>query len=276
MLGSVAFPCYWLQGSRGALVDAGITAITPTLEEHFGPGKKQPAFVLITHSHFDHVGALSVLRQLVPKLIVVGSHAAAALLSKPRVFDFIERMNRSQEEGGAGRHIPLHFEDLRVDMVVGQGDTLDLGDGVEVEVHLMPGHTRCSAAYLLKPDNILFGGDGLGSYISGTETGPQFTSSYNDYVESLRRIQTLSPEAIALPHQGVLTGEDARRHLAAAVTDAEAFRNEILALTDLGKSEQEVVNEMFPRLHKGFAANEPEENFRINLEAMVRVALRER
>lgn len=282
MVGSMAFPCFWIEGERSALVDAGITSIAPLLEQEFGEGKRMPDFVLITHSHYDHVGGLGVLRKLAPRVIVVGSLAAAELLSKPRVYDFILDMNRKQEkvlglEKTFGeREIPLEPADIRVDMVVGEGDVIDLGSGITVEVHLTPGHTRCSTSYLLKPDNVLFGGDGLGAYISADEVGSQFTSSYSDYIKSLKLVQGLSADAIALPHQGVLTGEDARRHIANAITGAEAFREKILKLIDDGLSEKEVADQLFPQYHTGYAANEPEQSFRINLEAMVRVAVKER
>ena len=39
MIGSMAFPCFWIQGERNALIDAGITSIAPLLEQEFGEGK---------------------------------------------------------------------------------------------------------------------------------------------------------------------------------------------------------------------------------------------
>jgi hypothetical protein len=47
-------------------------------------------------------------------------------------------------------------------------------------------------------------------------------------------------------------------------------------MAEAGRSKDEIVAEMFPRLRKGPAAMEPERSFRINLESMVRVTLKER
>ena len=277
MAGNMAFPCYFIKGERTALVDAGVTALAPLIREEFSAPERQLNYVLLTHSHFDHVGCLGIIRKLSPRVILVGSLEAANILAKPKVHEFILDMNRGQEKIlGVEEEIPLELEDLKVDMVLGEGETVDLGGVLTVEVHLTPGHTRDSVSYLLKPDGVLFAGESLGTYISADEAGPEFTSSYPEYIDSLRKIQKMAPNAIALPHQGVLTGPDALRHIENAIRDAEAFHHDVEKMADSGRSPQEIVAEMFPRLRKGPAAMEPERSFRINLESMVRVILKER
>jgi glyoxylase-like metal-dependent hydrolase (beta-lactamase superfamily II) len=277
MVGSMAFPCYFIRGERTALVDAGVTALAPFIRQEFSSEERRPNYVLLTHSHFDHVGCLGILRKLSPRVIVVGSLEAANILAKPKVHEFILDMSRGQEKTlGMEEEVPLRLEDLKVDMVLGEGETIDLGGVLTIEVHLTPGHTRCSAGYLLKPDGVLFSGESLGTYISGDQSGPEFTSSYPEYMDSLHKVKKIAPDAIALPHQGVLTGPDALRHIDNAIRDAEAFHADVIRMADAGRSQKDIVAEVFPRLRKGPAAMEPERSFRINLEAMVRVILRER
>ena len=277
MVGNMAFPCYFIKGERTALVDAGVSALAPLIREEFSAPERQLNYVLLTHSHFDHVGCLGIIRKLSPRMILVGSLEAANILAKPKVHEFVLDMNRGQEKIlGVEEEIPLELEDLKVDMVLGEGEIIDLGGVLTIEVHLTPGHTRCSVSYLLKPDGVLFAGESLGTYISADEAGPEFTSSYPEYIDSLRKIQKMAPNAIALPHQGVLTGPDALRHIENAIRDAETFHHDVEKMADSGRSPQEIVAEMFPRLRKGPAAMEPERSFRINLESMVRVTLKER
>ncbi|MFC1654940.1 MBL fold metallo-hydrolase [Myxococcota bacterium] len=277
MAGNMAFPCYFIKGERTALVDAGVTALAPLIRQEFSAPERQLTYVLLTHSHFDHVGCLGIIRKLSPRVILVGSLEAANILAKPKVHEFVLDMSRGQEKIlGVEEEIPLELEDLKVDMVLGEGESIDLGGVLTVEIHLTPGHTRCSVSYLLKPDGVLFSGESLGTYISADEAGPEFTSSYPEYIDSLRKIQKMAPNAIALPHQGVLTGPDALRHIENAIRDAETFHHDVEKMADSGRSPQEIVAEMFPRLRKGPAAMEPERSFRINLESMVRVTLKER
>ncbi|MBW1871789.1 MAG: MBL fold metallo-hydrolase [Deltaproteobacteria bacterium] len=281
MLGNMAFPCYLIKGERSALIDAGITSLAPLLRQEFARDKLILNYVLVTHSHFDHVGGLGVIRELAPRAIVVGSAKATALLSKRKDYDFILSMNRAGEESYqlanliGQEQIRLQPDDLRVDRVVGQGDVIDLGQGVSLEVHLTPGHTRCSVSYLLKPDRVLFGGDGLGAYLSADQVGSQFTSSYHKYIDSLRKIQKMDLAAIGLPHQGVLTENDADRHIKTAIRCAEEHFAAISQELADGKSVKEITEILFDRHYKGIALMEPEKAFRINLQAMVNVVSKE-
>ena len=277
MVGSMAFPCYFIKGERTAMVDGGITPLAPLIKQEFSSPERRLNYVLLTHSHFDHVGCLGLIRKLSARVIVVGSLEAAKILAKPKVHEFVLDMSREQEKAlGMQDEVPLELGDLKVDMVLGEGETIDLGGVLTAEVILTPGHTRCSASYLLKPDGVLFAGESLGTYISEEESGPEFTSNFDEYIDSLKKIQKIAPNALALPHQGVLTGPDALRHLENAIRDAESLHHDVLEMADAGKSPDEIVAEMFPRLRKGPAAMEPERSFRINLDAMVRVTLKER
>jgi glyoxylase-like metal-dependent hydrolase (beta-lactamase superfamily II) len=271
MLGEPRMPAYCITSKRTALVDAGVLPLAPFYREHFGPGKLQPSFILITHTHYDHVGCLGVLRKLAPRAIVVGSLPASNLLSNRKVYEFILDMNKKLAPGDPAVADPaalLKAADLHIDMVAGEGEIIDLGDGVSLEVHLTPGHTRCSASYLLRPDKVLIGGDNLGGYQSESEAKPLFTSSYRDYVQSLRKLLALDLDAVALPHQGVLTGADGRRHLENALRSAEAFKDQLRALLAQKKTPEEIAEALLPGAREGLAAFEPEFSTRINLAAM--------
>jgi glyoxylase-like metal-dependent hydrolase (beta-lactamase superfamily II) len=208
----MAFPCYFIKGERTALVDGGITPLAPLIRQEFSSPERQLSYVLLTHSHFDHVGCLGLIRKLSPRAIVVGSLEAAKILAKPKVHEFVLDMSRDQERAlGMEEEVPLELEDLKVDMVLGEGEEIDLGGVLTVEVILTPGHTRCSVSYLLKPDGVLFAGESLGTYISEDESGPEFTSDFAEYIESLKKVHKLAPNALALPHQGAGSAHRAGR-----------------------------------------------------------------
>ncbi|MBN2496960.1 MAG: MBL fold metallo-hydrolase [Deltaproteobacteria bacterium] len=282
MIGNMAFPCYVIHGRKVALVDAGVTAIAPLLEERFGPGHIELDTVLLTHSHYDHVGGLGVLRRLHPALEVVASPSARQALSREKVYRFILDMNRRDEKtygfahAFGGRVVPLDASDLRVDRVLEDGESLDLGDGVRVTGYASPGHTRCSMVFLVEPDRLLVGGESLGGYVSPDEIQAQSASSFRDYLDSLRRIGELDFDAIALPHHGVLTGEDVESYIAVAIRTAESFRDEVIARIDAGASQEKVAADLARKLRHGLSELQPMRAFQINLAAMIRVLLKER
>ncbi|MBW2702590.1 MAG: MBL fold metallo-hydrolase [Deltaproteobacteria bacterium] len=277
MLGNMAFPCFSVTGTETALVDAGITVIAALLEERFGDGRRLDK-VLLTHTHYDHVGCMGVLRRLSPGLKLLASSEAQTILAKPKVHDFILDMNRTDEEslGYQGEPIPLALADLQVDRVLGDGDILELGAGVTVQAFAAPGHTRCSMVFLIMPDKVLVGGESLGAYVSPEEIQAQGVSSFNEYLESLHKLATLDFEILAMPHQGVRRGPEVKSHAQVAIRTAEAFRSEVLQKIDAGADLRQVALEMSKKLRHGISAGQPEKAFQINLASMIRSILAER
>ena len=277
MLNVFAFPCFWIQGQKAALVDAGTTALSEVFEDRFGELGRRLDHVLVTHSHYDHVGGLGVLRGLCPALSVLGSTIAQETLGKDKVQRLIIEMNREEERlyNIQDRHIPLDPASLRIDEALADGQILDLGNGVSIEAHHAPGHTRCSMVYLVKPDAVLLGGESLGGYVSPDEIQTQAASSFQEYLTTLERLARLPFEAIGLPHHGILTGDDARRFIPTALRCAIAFRAQVLELHHQGQSVDEMTLILTNRLRHGVAALQPEKTFGINLRAMIQVLLKE-
>jgi glyoxylase-like metal-dependent hydrolase (beta-lactamase superfamily II) len=129
----------------------------------------QPQFILMTHGHFDHVGALSELKAALNVPVAAHASDAASLPVKP-------------------------------DMVVNDGEEISLGD-VKVQVLHTPGHTEGSLCYLA--DLYLIAGDTL------FPGGPGHTQSPADLQQILasitKKIFTLPDETVVFPGHGEAT-----------------------------------------------------------------------
>jgi glyoxylase-like metal-dependent hydrolase (beta-lactamase superfamily II) len=75
------------------------------------------------------------------------------------------------------------------------------------QVYETPGHTRCSLAFLLQPENILFPGDAAGVVEKSGKIKPLFLSSYTLYEQSLKKLSTIKANILALPHNTAIKGE---------------------------------------------------------------------
>jgi hydroxyacylglutathione hydrolase len=101
--------------------------------------------ILLTHTHFDHVGAVA------PVARATGAPVYCPELETHILAD----INGHMRLPGFGP-----FEDYDADETVSGGETLDLA-GLQLEVSFVPGHSPGHVAYALKDHGALFSGDVL-------------------------------------------------------------------------------------------------------------------
>ncbi len=219
-LGSVAYPGYVIQGDEASvMIDAGLNWLGPAyLTALRGLLGEDPGlqYLLLTHSHYDHVGAASYLKARLPGLKLAGHERLMSLLQKPSALDLMNRLSDSHTElrEQVGSADDLTVNPTVLDVVLGEGDELDLG-GLTCRVYETPGHTRDSLSYHLVETDTLFVGDACG--VLEAEPSPhvrvEFLSSYQDYLDSIERIARLDPHVLGLAHRWVLTGDDVAQFL---------------------------------------------------------------
>ena len=176
--------CYLLKGDggRGVVVDPGDEA-ERILQECAGFGLK-PEAILLTHAHFDHVGAVAKIVEalglpvcLHPDDLVLYRHAVEAAAR------WGVQLERPPEPV-----TPMH-----------EGDRLDFGLGLEV-FHL-PGHS---------PGHVGFYGDGqlvCGDVLFRGSVGRTDLplSSHQQLMASLAKLLKLPPETLVYPGHGPST-----------------------------------------------------------------------
>ena len=165
-VGPLSTACYLLyqpERSDCLLIDPGAEPETIRREA----GNRRLAGILLTHGHFDHIGAVSALMEADTPLLI---HE----LDAPLLGD--TRLNASWLMGEPVT-APAATRLLK------DGDTVDLA-GITLTVLHTPGHTRGSVCYLcggdlFTGDTILGGGWGRTDLPGGSEA---------DMMKSLRRV----------------------------------------------------------------------------------------
>jgi hydroxyacylglutathione hydrolase len=133
------------QGSkRGVIIDPGDEA-DRLLEALRALGIDQLEAILLTHTHFDHVGAVAPVARATGAPVVCPELERHVLAN---IMDFVPW-------AGFGP-----FESYEADQTVKGGETLELA-GLSVEVLFTPGHSPGHVTYALADDGALFSGDVL-------------------------------------------------------------------------------------------------------------------
>ena len=143
--------------------------------------------ILLTHGHFDHVLAVSAVKEAYP---------GAEVLMGERERPMAE--NEDLNSGFPGQHCSY-----AVDRYLAGGEEISLA-GVTLRVLETPGHTAGSVCYYAEELGVLFAGDTLFYHSYGRYDLP--TGSVRDLRESLTTLLTTLPEEVqVLPGHGRTT-----------------------------------------------------------------------
>lgn len=234
-LGRQEMCVYLLMGQEYMIIEGGMSYIVPNILKQFGERHLDSSKItrlLLLHSHFDHCGIVPFFKRMLPQLKVLGSRRSQELYRREKVVQFIRDRNREMlqllkmEKEAA--ELNLEVDQIAVDEVVGEGDVIDLGDGVRVKIIEMPGHSSCSIAAYVEPLRALFPSDAGGIPGEDEEIFPAGNEDYLLYQKSLEKLQPLDVEILGAARHGVFVGKEAREFIPRSIEAAERMRLEIL------------------------------------------------
>ena len=150
-----------------------------------------------------------------------------------------------QETRGEITELPSELEEyvFGVDVIVGEGDTIDLGDGMVWTVYETPGHSPCHLSLLNETEGTLVIGDATGFYDTEKKIfWPNYFESLEKYCSSILKLSNLSARRIALSHNGVIEG-GLTDHFQRAIRATEIYHLEMLERLAKGEDPDEIALE---------------------------------
>jgi len=250
-LGVPEFPMYLSKGDRFMLIEGGTGATVDIVLQQLddlGVKPEQIDSILLTHSHFDHIGGFPRLRKIWPHVKIIASDIAKETLGKEALFKqflFVDKaIAKIMVEKGEIEQIPVPLDkyDFSVDEVVKEGDVIDLGSGIEWTVHSAPGHAPCQIALYEKRDQILVIGDSTGFYSPEKNVWwPNYFVSLETYCKSIQKLMSIPAKRIALSHNGVV--ENASEYLKSALKATEKWHLEMMERVSKGEEPRAIAED---------------------------------
>jgi glyoxylase-like metal-dependent hydrolase (beta-lactamase superfamily II) len=169
---------YLVCGEQVTLIDSGVAGAEELIFAYLdsiGRGR-EVSRLFLTHSHPDHIGAAQAIR----------AASGCAVLAGAAERNWIEDTGRQERERPVPGFTTLVGGPVQVDKVIADGETVELGGGLLLEVIATPGHSTGSLSFFLPSEGALFSGDAV--------PVPGDLPIYDDYrtsVATLKRLQGL-------------------------------------------------------------------------------------
>ena len=195
-VGALETNCYILgdeETRQGVIIDPG--GDSEIIEEHLKKLRLKLKYIILTHGHVDHIGALSQLKKATKAEILIHSE------DSPMLYD----PNQNLSIFSGDRIIAT-----KADKLLEEGDIIQCG-GIQLEVLHTPGHTPGGIS--LVTDKMIFTGDALFCGSIGRTDFPG--SSYQKLINSIKeKLLSKDDDFIVYPGHGPSStiGEERRKN----------------------------------------------------------------
>lgn len=263
------FSVFFIGETGGAIIEPGPASMVPAITDAVKKlGMTRVDYVVPTHIHVDHGGAIGTLAGLFPEARIVLNDRGARHATDP------ERLIRSTRlsfgdayESLFGPILPV--SESRIKMVR-DGEKLAVG-GREMLVIETPGHAPHHISLLDESTGALFCGEALGLiYGPGQPPLPAVTLPNFDlevYLSGMRRLRALKPKALFYSHLGL--SRDPEKDIDAAIENTVAFGNMVLKATAVETTEEGVLRRVGAQIMERFGVRLSDYELASNTRAFV-------
>lgn len=238
-------------------------------------GDKNPDYIFLTHSHYDHALGSAYISKVWPDAKVVAGEYASKIFKKPTAKAVMREMDRKfAKKCGMGEYEDF-IDEFKVDIPVSDGDVIKAGD-LEFVVLNLPGHTKCSVGYYCPSEKLLLSCETIGVYNGKDDVVPSYLVGYDMTMSSIERVQKLDIENILVPHYGLLDKKETAIYLKKAKESAKETAEEIIFMIKGGKGKEEILRFFKDKFYHGYIKEiYPIDAMELNCEIMIEMLKRE-
>jgi hydroxyacylglutathione hydrolase len=204
---------YFLRGQRNVIIDTGppdlykggiytaLRALDLTLTDI--------DLILNTHWHIDHAGGDAAIKAISGAQVMIHKDDVFFLENHQHAFDqwdapVIEALKGpeylEQERAAFMNWQGVEINVDQIDQQLEDNDLIDIGDGIELRVIHLPGHTAGSVGFYWEKEGMIFTGDSV-SGLYGSEGSLPIIDDFPAYRKSVERLLEISPRLLLCAHQ---------------------------------------------------------------------------
>jgi glyoxylase-like metal-dependent hydrolase (beta-lactamase superfamily II) len=235
------FAVYFIREGKGALIEPGPAAMIPSIQEAMKQlGMKDPAYVIPTHIHLDHGGAIGSLSRLFPHAkILLHPRGAKHVINPTRL---VESTKMAFGDDFEDRYGPILAVPERQVETPPDGTVISLTER-ELQIIYAPGHAPHHMAIFDLKTKGLFSGEALGHPNPGAESLPLPTAAppsfdIEVYLETMEKLKQLRPRVLFYSHDGV--GNNPDELISVAFENTKIFGDIILEALKKGEDVQTI------------------------------------
>ena len=250
LLGYPATPVFLWDGPEPVLFEGGFACLAPVYLEQARQvlGERAPAWLLISHVHYDHCGAAGWFQEAWPGLKIAAAPKAARIIERPNAIKLISQLSQMAAEFIATlRQAEVNraaFRPFTLSRTLEDGEVLALAGDRRVEVLATPGHTWDMLSYYLPQIKTLLASETVGTQSPEGYITSEFLVSYKAYVASIERLVDLDLELLCQGHHLMHQGQEAHEFIANSLAAAQQFKDWTLRLLEQEHGNQEKVVEL--------------------------------
>ena len=246
------FSVYFIKDNTSVIIDPGPAAIIPAIQKAVKDlDLENLEYIIPTHIHLDHAGAMGSLLQVFPQARgVVNPQAVAHVVDPTRLISSTKMAFGDNFENIYGEITPVPQSRLKI---VQDNDRIVVGSRELIFIHT-PGHAPHHIAIFDTKTEGLFCGEALGLiYSPCTPPLPAVAPPSFDpdiYLNNMMRLKELHPKLLFYSHGGV--GKEPAKLISDAIENTRIIGDAILHAYQLDASEDMVIQNIGDSINNRF------------------------
>ena len=232
-------------------------------------------YIFLTHTHYDHIGAMPFFKKEWPGARIVTSEAGATVLLKDTPRRVIRELSINAANVHGGTKDFTYCDDVfKADIIVKDGDTVSLGE-LTIEIMETPGHTRDSLCFFIPELELLILNETPGVLMPDGSMYPCYLTSYDDTIRSIEKCRNKPYKLLSLPHRGIARQEDADGYFDKSLSANKECNDFIMGMKEKNYNEDEMLDLFYKKYgSETLLTYQPIEAFIANARATITCTLK--